>query len=104
MNTPVHLPGLPDGADHDAVVAQMIRRARSAGFNAWWQRVEAVGFCANPIHLAGRDEPAANTRSSPAATTDAPRSARRARICTPVTPGSSSTPACAVDTTTSPPP
>ena len=55
MNAPVQLPGLPDGIDHDAVVAQMIRRARSAGFNAWWQRIEAIGFCANPIHLAGRD-------------------------------------------------
>jgi hypothetical protein len=56
MNDPIPLPGLPDGIDHDVVVAQMIRRARSAGFNAWWQRVEAVGFCANPIQLAGRDE------------------------------------------------
>jgi hypothetical protein len=56
MNAPVHLPGLPDGIDHDGVVAQMIRRASSAGFDAWWQRVEAVGFCANPIHLTGRDE------------------------------------------------
>jgi hypothetical protein len=33
MNAPVHLPGLPDGIDHDAMVAQ-IRRASSAGFNA----------------------------------------------------------------------
>jgi len=56
MNAPVHLPGLPDGIDHDGVVAQMIRRASSAGFDAWWQRVEAVGFCASPIQLAGRDE------------------------------------------------
>jgi hypothetical protein len=56
MNGPVRLPGLPDGVDHARVVAQMIRRAGSAGFDAWWQRVEAVGFCANPIHLAGRDE------------------------------------------------
>ncbi|MBV8178787.1 MAG: plasmid replication initiator protein [Mycobacterium sp.] len=56
MNAPVHLPGLPDGVDRDAVVAQMIRRASSTGFNAWWQRVEAVGFCANPIHLAGLDK------------------------------------------------
>jgi hypothetical protein len=56
VNAPVLLPGLPDGIDHDAVVAQMIQRASSAGFNAWWRRVEAVGFCANPIHLAGRDE------------------------------------------------
>jgi hypothetical protein len=56
MNTAFQLPGLPDGIDHDVVVAQMIRRARSAGFNRWWQRVEAVGFCANPIHLTGTDE------------------------------------------------
>jgi hypothetical protein len=56
MNAPVQLPGLPDGIDHAPVVAQMIRRASSAGFTAWWQRVEAVGFCANPIHLAGCDE------------------------------------------------
>jgi hypothetical protein len=56
MNAPFYLPGLPDGIDRAPVVAQMIRRARSSGFNAWWQRVEAVGFCANPIHLAGRDE------------------------------------------------
>jgi hypothetical protein len=56
MNASVQLPGLPDGIEHDAVVAQMIRRASSAGFNAWWRRVEAVGFCANPIHLAGLDE------------------------------------------------
>lgn len=55
MSTPAQLPGLPDGIDHDAVVAQMIRRAASPGFNAWWQRVEAIGFCANPIHLAGTD-------------------------------------------------
>lgn len=55
MNGPVHLPGLPDGVDHEAVVAQMIRRASSAGFNDWWQRVEAIGFCANPIHLTGLD-------------------------------------------------
>jgi hypothetical protein len=56
MNAPSRLPGLPDGVDHDAVVNQMIRRARSSGFNTWWQRLEAVGFCANPIHLAGPDE------------------------------------------------
>jgi len=55
VNSPAQLPGLPDGIDHDTVVAQMMRRASSPGFNAWWQRVEAIGFCANPIHLAGRD-------------------------------------------------
>lgn len=55
MNSPAQLPGLPDGIDHDAVVAQMIRRASSAGFIAWWQRIVAIGFCANPIHLAGLD-------------------------------------------------
>jgi hypothetical protein len=47
---------MPAGIDHAAVVGQMIRRARSAGFNTWWRRLEAVGFCANPIHLAGPDE------------------------------------------------
>ena len=56
MSAPVQLPGLPDGIDYAAVVKQMIRRASSAGFDAWWQRVGAVGFCANPIHLAGLDE------------------------------------------------
>jgi hypothetical protein len=55
VNAEVQLPGLPEGIDQAAVVAQMIRRASSAGFNGWWRRVEAVGFCANPIHLAGRD-------------------------------------------------
>jgi uncharacterized Zn-finger protein len=56
VNAPPALPGIADGADRAAVIKQMIRRARSAGFNAWWQRIEAVGFCANPIHLAGPDE------------------------------------------------
>src|ERR1700731_880269 len=56
MNASVKLPGLPEGIEHDAVVAQMIRRASSAGFNGWWRRIEAVGFCANPIPLAGLDE------------------------------------------------
>jgi len=56
VNAPARLPGLPDGIDHDAVVNQMIRRARSAGFNTWWQRVQVAGFCATPIHLTGHDE------------------------------------------------
>jgi hypothetical protein len=56
VNAPARFPGLPDDVDHDVVVAQMIRRARSTGFDAWWQRLEAVGFCANPIHLSGPDE------------------------------------------------
>jgi uncharacterized Zn-finger protein len=56
MNAPARLPGLPDGVDHDVVVNQMIRRARRRGFDAWWQRLEAVVFCANPIHLTGSDE------------------------------------------------
>ena len=56
MNAPAALPGIADGTDQAAVIKQMIRRARSTGFNTWWQRIEAVGFCANPIHLAGADE------------------------------------------------
>jgi hypothetical protein len=104
MNTPVHLPGLPDGIDHGGVVAEMIRRAGSAGFDAWWQRVEAVGFCANPIQLAGRDELGREHQVFTRCNN------RRAAVCPSCSDlysrdtGSSSTPGCKVDTTTSPPP
>jgi hypothetical protein len=39
----------------DAVVAQMLRRAASPGFERWWSRVENAGYCARPIHLSGVD-------------------------------------------------
>ncbi|MFV8230031.1 replication initiator [Mycolicibacterium peregrinum] len=34
----------------------MVRRASSMGYEAWWRRAESVGFCAQPIQLAGADE------------------------------------------------
>ena len=52
----VMLPGVPDAIDHGPVVAQMVRRASSLGFESWWQGAESVGFCAHPIHLTGRDQ------------------------------------------------
>jgi hypothetical protein len=55
VNAPAQLPGLPDGIDHHRVITDMMRRACSPGFDTWWQRAGSVGFCANPIHLAGVD-------------------------------------------------
>ncbi|KEF99086.1 MULTISPECIES: replication initiator [Mycobacterium] len=49
------LPGLPTTVDPGPVIAQMLRRASSAGFGLWWHRVESVGFCAHPIQLSGTD-------------------------------------------------
>ena len=49
------LPGVPAGVDPAEVVVQMVRRAASPGFEAWWKKAENVGFCANPIHLIGID-------------------------------------------------
>ena len=37
------------------VVDQMLRRASSLGFDAWWRRAANAGFCAAPIQLAGTD-------------------------------------------------
>lgn len=54
---PVHvLPGLPATVNQHQVIAQMMRRASSSGFDTWWQRVQSVGFCAAPIQLVGTDE------------------------------------------------
>jgi len=39
----------------EPVVAQMLRRAGSRGYDAWWHRVQWSGFCATPIHLAEVD-------------------------------------------------
>ncbi|WP_343577700.1 replication initiator [Mycobacterium sp.] len=49
------LPGLPSTVDAGPVIAQMLRRASSAGFGSWWHRAESVGFCAYPIQLSGAD-------------------------------------------------
>ncbi|SHY54048.1 replication initiator protein [Mycobacteroides abscessus subsp. bolletii] len=49
------LPGIPTTLDQSRVIAQMLRRASSLGFEAWWQRAQSVGFCAHPIQLVGTD-------------------------------------------------
>jgi len=52
----ITLPGLPADIDHHRVITQMVRRACSPGFDAWWRRAESVGFCVNPIQLIGTDD------------------------------------------------
>ncbi|MGV0737480.1 replication initiator [Mycobacterium syngnathidarum] len=54
-NPAIVLPGLAAGADAGPVIDQMVRRASSLGFGAWWRRAESVGFCAHPIQLVGSD-------------------------------------------------
>lgn len=49
----ITLPGLPADIDHHRVITQMVRRACSPGFDAWWRRAESVGFCVNPIQFIG---------------------------------------------------
>jgi hypothetical protein len=39
----------------DVVVAQIVRRACSAGFERWWSRVANAGYCARPVQLTGVD-------------------------------------------------
>lgn len=51
----INLPGIPATCDPSRVVAQMLRRAASLGFDAWWQRAQSVGYCAHPIQLVGTD-------------------------------------------------
>lgn len=53
--TPDMFPGVPGTVDHAHVVAQMVRRAASPGFECWWQRAKTAGFCANPVQLTGTD-------------------------------------------------
>lgn len=36
------------------VASQIIRRAASPGYEAWWSRVEHAGFCSSPVELRGR--------------------------------------------------
>ncbi|SKU49614.1 replication initiator protein [Mycobacteroides abscessus subsp. massiliense] len=52
----ITLPGIPTSLDQSRVIAQMVRRASSVGFDAWWQRAQSVGFCAHPIQLVGTDQ------------------------------------------------
>ncbi|CPX69426.1 plasmid replication initiator protein [Mycobacteroides abscessus] len=51
----ITLPGIPATLDPQPVIAQMLRRASSLGFEAWWRRAQSVGFCAHPIQLVGTD-------------------------------------------------
>jgi replication initiator protein RepSA len=44
--------GLAPGATE---IEQAIRRAASPGYEAWWRRCAAVGFCANPIQATATD-------------------------------------------------
>jgi uncharacterized Zn-finger protein len=53
--TPDMFPGVPATVDHAHVLAQMVRRAASPGFERWWQRARTAGFCANPVQLTGTD-------------------------------------------------
>jgi Replication initiator protein, pSAM2 len=52
----IHLPGIPTNLDQSRVIAQMVRRASSMGFESWWRRAQSVGFCAHPIQLVGADQ------------------------------------------------
>lgn len=52
----IHLPGIPTTYDQSQVVAQMMRRTSSLGFDAWWRRAQSVGYCAHPIQLVGTDQ------------------------------------------------
>ena len=55
-NPAITLPGIPATCDRERVVQQMVRRASSIGFDAWWRRAQSVGFCAYPIQLVGTNE------------------------------------------------
>lgn len=50
------LPGVPATVDTTKVINEMVRRASSMGYEAWWRRAESVGFCAHPIQLVGADD------------------------------------------------
>lgn len=52
----VVLPGIPTTLNQSQVIAQMLRRASSMGFESWWQRAQSVGYCAHPIQLIGTDQ------------------------------------------------
>ncbi len=84
-------------------VNEMVRRASSMGYEAWWQRAESVGFCAHPSNSSGPMSTVRIGWCGRGATTGAPTSARRVRTSTPVIPGSSYVPAPRVVTTACPP-
>ncbi|MCA4749584.1 plasmid replication initiator protein [Mycobacteroides abscessus] len=51
----INLPGIPATCDPQPVIAQMVRRASSIGYESWWRRAQSVGYCAHPIQLVGTD-------------------------------------------------
>jgi len=38
-----------------ALIDQVVRRVSSPGYTEWWDRVQASGYCARPVHLVGVD-------------------------------------------------
>ncbi len=48
-------PPAAGGLTASPVVAQVIAKAGSPFFDAWWTRLSGVGYCARPVHLSGRD-------------------------------------------------
>ncbi len=71
-----------------ALVDQVVRRVSSPGYTEWWDRVQASGYCARPVHLVGVDGFGRPREVLGGARTAARRCARRVRISTPGTPGS----------------
>lgn len=55
MPTVPSFPMVPTAVDHSVVLQQMVRRAASRNFQAWWEQAEGSGFCAGPIRLAASD-------------------------------------------------
>src|SRR6476620_3591030 len=37
------------------VIAQIVSRASSPGYEAWWAEVAHAGYCSSPVELRGRD-------------------------------------------------
>lgn len=65
---------LSTGGDQ-VLAAQIVARASAADYESWWAQVEHSGFCANPIHLTGKDD------TGQAVTVLARCGNRRAAVC-----------------------
>jgi hypothetical protein len=94
------LPGVSDGMDRGRAVDQMLHRASSLGFEAWWRRAANAGFCAAPSSWSAPIGSGANTACGCAVTIGARRCVRRVQTCRRATPGSLCTSGCTVDITT----
>jgi hypothetical protein len=61
--TATRVTGTADQVRVDArVVAELIARASSPGYEAWWAKVTGSGFCASPVHLHRTTNPADGAR------------------------------------------